>query len=133
MRRLVLSITAAAIALPVLAAEPPLTADQFEAMTTGRTLTYALGGEVYGIEQYKPGRRVMWAFRDDDCREGVWYPQGEEICFVYEHDPTPQCWLFHARPGGMTARFMGDPQGSELSVVAESTDPLLCAGPDVGV
>lgn len=133
MCRTMLALMSAAIALPALAAERPLTAEEFEAATTGRTLTYALGGEVYGIEQYKAGRRVLWAFRGDECREGMWYQQGEEICFVYEHDPRPQCWLFHARPGGMTARFMGDPQGSELSVVAETSDPLLCAGPDVGV
>ncbi|QYK41240.1 MAG: hypothetical protein KF887_17995 [Paracoccaceae bacterium] len=131
------SLTALALALTLApaasgAADAPLTAEQFEALTTGRTLTYALGGEIYGIEEYRPGRRVLWAFRGDECREGTWYPQGPEICFVYTYDPTPQCWLFHQRAGGLTARFTGDPQGAELSVVAESDGPLICAGPDVG-
>lgn len=114
-------------------AEAPMTAAEFEAATTGRTLTYAEGGQVYGVEQYKPGRRVLWAFRGDQCREGIWYEDAGDICFIYEHDPTPQCWQFHKRPGGMTARFMGRDAGTDLSVVAETSDPLLCAGPDVGV
>ncbi|MFN3972559.1 MAG: hypothetical protein ACK4GO_03290 [Gemmobacter sp.] len=133
MRAHLLALTLAALPGLAMAADAPLTAEEFEALTTGRTLTYAQGGQVYGIEQYKPGRRVKWAFRGDECRDGIWYEQAGEICFVYEYDPTPQCWLFQRRPGGMTARFTGDVAGTELSVVAETSDPLLCAGPDVGV
>ena len=51
------------------------------------TLTYAENGQVYGIEEYRPNRRVRWAFVGDTCREGYWYDEGRQICFVYEHDP----------------------------------------------
>lgn len=130
MRRLLLALAL----LPAAAlAETPLTGAEFEALTTGRTLTYAQGGQVYGVEQYKPGRRVTWAFAQDDCREGRWYEAGEAICFVYDHDPTPQCWTFHRRAAGLSARFLGDGPGTELTVVAETTDPMLCPGPDLGV
>lgn len=127
----------AALIAALLAAGPalaqPLTIEEFEAYATGRTLTYAIGGQVYGAEQYLPGRRVLWAFRGDECRKGYYYEAEGEICFVYEHDPTPQCWTFEKRATGLSARFSGDPPGSELSEVAQTPDPLICAGPEVGV
>ncbi|MGQ0566143.1 MAG: hypothetical protein ACT4OK_13890 [Gemmobacter sp.] len=113
---------------------PPMTGAEFESYATGKTLTYGLGGEVYGIEQYLPGRRVLWAFKGDICREGYWYEAGQEICFVYEQDVGgPQCWTFHRIEGGIRARFTGDPNGADLSEVAQSSSPLVCSGPDVGV
>jgi hypothetical protein len=120
------------LATPALA-ENPMTGAEFEAYATGKTLTYGLGGVVYGIEQYLPGRRVLWAFEGDICRDGYWYEQDQEICFVYEDDPTPQCWTFLQTDKGLRARFTGDPQGADLSEVGQSATPLICAGPDVGV
>lgn len=114
-------------------AETQLTPTEFEAYATGKTLTYAAGGEVYGVEQYLPGRKVRWAFIDDTCRIGHWYEAGPEICFVYEHDSTPQCWTFHLDASGLKARFTNDPVGTELSEVNQTPDPLACTGPDVGV
>ncbi len=117
-------------------AEPgaPLTGTEFEAHTTGRTLTYASGGQVFGTEQYLPGRRVMWAFSEDRCQKGRWYEAGAFICFVYEDEPgVPQCWTFHLDGGRLLARFQGDAPGSELSEVEQSDRPLNCPGPDVGV
>ena len=136
MRCLILALTLAAT--PLLAetapVPPPMTATEFEAYATGKTLTYGLGGEVYGIEQYLPGRRVLWAFKGDECRKGYWYEAGPEICFVYEKDPEgPQCWTFHRIDGGIRARFTGDPGGADLSEVAQSSSPLTCAGPGLGV
>lgn len=132
------------LALPVLAgtvlAETggggplPLTAEEFDAYATGKTLTYGQGGAVYGTEQYLPGRQVRWAFREDACQKGEWYPSGSEICFVYEQDTGgPQCWTFFQTEGGLRARFAGDAAGAELSEVAQSSEPLNCPGPDVGV
>lgn len=114
-------------------AETNLTGAEFEAYATGKTLTYATGGAVYGVEQYLPGRRVRWAFIDDTCRIGHWYEAGEEICFVYEHDSSPQCWTFQLVGGRLTARFMADAPQSVLTEVAQSSEPLACTGPDVGV
>lgn len=114
-------------------AETLMTPQEFETYSTGKTLTYATGGEVYGVEQYLPNRRVRWAFVDDTCRVGYWYSQGQEICFIYEHDGAPQCWTFLLDNGKLKARFTQDPQGTELSEVAQTPDPLACTGPDVGV
>lgn len=117
------------------AAEPPMamTGAEFEAYTTGKTLTFSQHGEVYGAEQYLPGRNVRWAFKGDVCRNGSWYEQAGLICFVYDHDPGPQCWTFWRQDGRLTGLFIGDGSGSELSEVAQSPDPLACAGPDLGV
>ena len=117
------------------AAEPPvpLSGAEFEAYTTGKTLTFSQRGEVYGAEQYLPGRKVRWAFKGDICRDGAWYEEAGSICFVYDYDPTPQCWSFWRQDGRLTGLFNGDGPGAELSEVAQSPDPLPCAGPDVGV
>ncbi len=131
MRRLLFPLLLAAASAE--AADAPMSAAEFDAYATGKTLTYALGGEVYGAEQYLPGRRVVWAFKGEECRNGVWYEEAGQICFVYEQDSTPQCWRFLNSPGGLRARFSGDPEGAELAAVQESQQPLICAGPDVGV
>lgn len=128
----ILALIVALFALPVRAADAPMSAEAFEAYATGKTLTYATGGEVYGAEQYLPGRKVLWAFKGQECRRGFWYEDAGQVCFVYEHDPAPQCWRFFTGPGGLRAQFADDPEGAELAAVAESPDPLICAGPDVG-
>lgn len=117
------------------AAEPPvpMSGAEFEAYTTGKTLTFSQLGEIYGAEQYLPGRKVRWAFKGDICRDGSWYEEADLICFVYDYDPTPQCWTFWRKDGRLTGLFVGDGAGAELSEVAQSPDPLACAGPDVGV
>lgn len=110
----------------------PMTAAAFEAYVTGKTLTYAQGGTVYGTEQYKPDRKVVWAFTEDECREGYWFEKGPQICFVYEDPNDPQCWLFFMGNAGMKAQFVGD-GGGDLSEVAQSAGPMACMGPQVGV
>ncbi|MCG6903123.1 MAG: hypothetical protein LJE68_10615 [Rhodobacter sp.] len=125
-----------AIALTLMphAAAAEMSASDFEAYVTGRTLTYADRGVVYGIEEYLPNRRVRWAYLGDQCREGYWYEAGEEICFVYENNPdAPQCWQFSQRDGRLSAIFMGAENGRELYEAKNSDEPLVCLGPDVGV
>lgn len=129
---LMLAAAIATVALPALA-ETAMTADEFEAYATGKTLTYAYGDEIFGTEQYLAGRRVLWAFTGDECRKGSWYADGEQICFVYEDDGVPQCWVFFRDADGLRALYAGDPVGSELSEVEQSPEPLACPGPDVGV
>ncbi|OYU40740.1 MAG: hypothetical protein CFE33_01200 [Pseudorhodobacter sp. PARRP1] len=137
-----LSLALIAVAAPLWAEEPaplappmtPMTGAAFEAYVTGKTLTYASGGVIYGTEQYKPQRKVVWAFTEDECREGYWYEQGPQICFVYEDPNDPQCWLFFMGVAGMKAEFMGDGgSGADLSEVAQSAGPMACMGPQVGV
>lgn len=117
------------------AADPsaPLDGEAFEAEVTGRTLTYSEYGTIYGIEQYLPGRRVRWRFSGDECQFGRWFPKGDEICFVYEGSPQEHCWKFWLDENGLKARLMDDAPVVDLSQVAESSQPLSCAGPDVGV
>lgn len=115
------------------AAETQMTGKEFEAYSTGKTLTYASNGQVYGVEQYLSDRRVRWAFVDDTCRIGHWYEDAGEICFIYEQDETPQCWTFHLSEGKLLARFISDPPQTELNEVNQTTEPLACTGPDVGV
>jgi hypothetical protein len=114
-------------------AETPMGAAEFDAYVTGKTLTYAEAGVVFGTEQYLPNRRVRWAFTDDICQFGRWYEQDGRICFVYDHDPTPQCWQFWRSDTGLRARFASDQEGRELTEVQDSDQPLACAGPEVGV
>ncbi|MFT3688230.1 hypothetical protein [Paenirhodobacter sp.] len=112
---------------------PPMTAAEFDARTRGKTITYTSDGRPYGTEEYRPGQKVVWAFEGGACREGDWFQQGEQICFDY-HDDTPlQCWTFHASPSGLMARFEGDAEGEPLISLQESSQPLNCPGPDVGV
>ena len=127
-----LALTLALLALPA-HAETPLDGAGFEARVTGRTLAFAQGGVAYGAEQYLPGRRVIWAFAGQPCQHGHWYePAPARICFVYDNDPTPQCWQFFDRPDGLTAVFEGE--GTEpLVEVGDIDGPLACRGPQVGV
>ncbi|SEM96745.1 hypothetical protein SAMN04488103_102582 [Gemmobacter aquatilis] len=120
------------IPLPALAGDP-LTAAEFEAYAQGKTLTYAMGGQVFGTEQYLPNRRVRWAFTQDVCKEGWWYEEAGLICFAYDGENDPQCWKFWQDGARLKAQFEGDPEGTELTEVEQTTKPLSCPGPDVGV
>lgn len=121
--------------LPALAEDlgPPMTADQFDARTVGKTITYSSGGQAYGIEEYRPGHKVVWAFAEGDCREGDWFQEGEQICFDYHDETGLQCWTFHDGPDGLVALFEGRADGEPLVSLEESPEPLNCPGPDVGV
>jgi hypothetical protein len=118
---------------PLLVADAPLTAQQFEDYATGKTLSYAQDGVVWGSEQYLPGRKVIWAFTQDECQYGHWFEDQGNICFLYENDLQPQCWRFFREEKGLHAIFMGADGGTQLSEVGQSTTPLSCPGPDVGV
>lgn len=117
---------------PVLA-DGPLSAEAFDALTQGRTMTWAEFGQVYGVEQYLPGRRVRWTVVGDDCTLGHWYPEGDMICFKYEDDPDPDCWTITEDGAELFARYAGTAQDSDPVVVTETTEPLACFGPEVGV
>lgn len=131
MKALLLAVLLAAT--PCLAEDPSMTAADFDAYVTGKTLTYSQFGSVFGIEEYLPNRKVRWAFTEDICQYGSWYEQAGNICFVYEYDPDPHCWTFWKDGDGLRALSVNDAPGSELSEVAQTDQPLACAGPDVGV
>lgn len=128
-----LLLVALLAATPALAEDPPMTAADFDAYVTGKTLTYSQFGSIFGTEEYLPGRKVRWAFTEDICQYGSWYEDAGNICFVYEYDPDPHCWTFWKDGATLRALSVNDAPGSELSEVAQTDQPLACAGPDVGV
>ena len=119
-------------ACPALAAEP-LSGAEFEAYVTGKTLYFGMDGQAYGVEQYKEDRRVVWSFLDGKCKDGVWYEEAGQICFVYEDSPTPQCWSFFREGSGLRAIFENNPESTVLYEARQSDEPMLCYGPEVGV
>nr|WP_043871911.1 hypothetical protein [Celeribacter indicus] len=123
-------LTSVLLAAPLLA--DPLTGAEFEAYTEGKTLTFAESGQPYGTEQYLPGKRVRWAFDEDTCKDGIWYEQGENICFLYEDGTPPQCWQFFMEQDKLRAVFQGE-SGTELYEAWASDGPLSCMGPQIGV
>lgn len=131
--RILLALLALSV-LPAAAQAPPvpLTAQQFETYATGKTLTYAYQGQIFGTEQYLPNRKVRWAFSQKECQNGFWYEKAGSICFVYDGNPDVQCWHFWQGADGLRAEFDEDPAGTALSEVQQTTKPLICAGPDVG-
>ena len=121
------------MALPAGAADRPLTAEAFERHTTGKTLSYASPTGPFGAEDYLPDRRVRWSYLDGECIDGSWYPEGDQICFVYDGLSAPQCWSFYLRGGRLMAMFENDPSSTTLYETAEMSEPLLCLGPKIGV
>jgi len=118
---------------PVAQAETPLTAEAFEALTQGRTMTWAEFGQVYGVEQYLPDRRVRWTVLGDDCKTGHWYAEGPAICFLYDDRLDPVCWEITQGPTGLLARHSSTLPEAAPVVIEETTDPMACFGPEVGV
>ena len=114
-------------------ADTLLSAQEFDALTQGRTMTWAEFGQVYGVEQYLPGRKVRWTVLGDDCMEGQWFPQGPAICFLYDGRVDPVCWEISAAGAALHARLVGNPPGTVPVEIVETTAPLACFGPEVGV
>lgn len=120
-------ITALFLAGPV-HAETPMNGDQFEALMTGKTLTFSADGQPYGMEYYAPNRRVIWSFIGGECVTGEWYQDERAICFVYEYDPDePKCWEVFEDNGQIRAVFMNRPGMSVLYEMSEA-EPLICGG-----
>ncbi|MGR3550931.1 hypothetical protein [Pseudooceanicola sp.] len=134
MKRFVLSTLVAAFATASLA-ETPMSAEEFDRYSLGKTFYYGSMGQAYGVEQYFDGRRVRWSFLDGQCADGHWYERDDMICFEYDVDPNlgPQCWTFFAGSGGLVARFQGDPAETTLYEVESAAEPMTCLGPEVGV
>ncbi len=116
---------------------PPLSAAEFEAYAYGKTLTYGAGGQVWGQEEYLAGRQVVWAFTDQPCEYGTWTEeqtaaQAPMICFTYEDNPDTNCWQFFKGKSGLVALFIGEGNTS-LAEVDQTSQPMQCPGPKVGV
>ncbi|MCJ7874911.1 hypothetical protein [Phaeobacter sp. J2-8] len=135
MLKTVLATCSAVVISATSALAVDMSAAEFEAYTTGKTLYYGAEGREYGVEEYMENRRVRWSFLDGRCREGEWYEDANGlICFVYEDRPDPQCWSFErGSGGGLVARFQNDPEGTLLYEANRNDEPMLCLGPEIGV
>ena len=125
-------LTSMLVATPALA-QTPLTADEFEARVTGKTIHFSQAGERAGSEQYFEGRSVRWQFPDGTCEDGTWYQAGSSICFSYDSAPDmPQCWTFTENDGTLTGQFDAEPEDPPLLANRINRIPLSCVGPDLG-
>lgn len=129
-----LAFLIALAALPAWA-EDLIGPDEFQAMSEGKTLHFTQDGLTFGSEQFYKNRTSTWQYADGQCTVGQWYANGDALCFVYEHNPIPQCWLMSRRGGDIFARLShlpaGDPSEIRLSHIDE--DPVPCPAPDLGV
>lgn len=115
-------------------AQTQLSADDFDARTSGKTITYATpDGAYYGTEQYLDGRRVRWMYSNGTCAEGIWFPEGDNLCFLYEGQINAQCWIAEDRAGRIFAYTLGTNPNDAIGSTIISDKPLACAGPDLGV
>lgn len=130
---MILSLLAATAAGAV--TEEIVAPEVFEAFSAGRTLSFERDGAYYGAEQYLENRRVIWRYGDGTCTTGHWFTDGNDICFVYDTNPLPQCWVFARRGDSYFARISGLPSGdpSEIRMSGSTTEPLPCNAPDLGV
>ncbi|WP_299729751.1 hypothetical protein [uncultured Tateyamaria sp.] len=131
MRYLLPVLVLFSLATPVVA--DPMSAAEFEAYVTGKTLYYGQSGAPYGAEIYHENRRVTWSFLDGECKEGYWYAEGSNICFVYEDRPDPQCWTFERGAGGLIASFENNPESEALYEAQDVGEEMICYGPKIGV
>jgi hypothetical protein len=109
-----------------------MTAEEFEAWSTGQTLDYTTDGFHWSSEMHLLGRRTLLSNGVDQCLEGIWFPKDDAICFVYDGLDTEYCWHFW-RDGSDVFAEMIDTPGEPTDHVTLAAEPLTCPGPDVGV
>jgi len=111
-------------AFPAIAQER-LDGPSFDALLEGQTVTFvAPDGFTTAQEAYHPGRRVTWLHSADTCRKGRWYPQGEQICFLYEGSDTPSCTIFSHNNGTFVSyHYEADFAWTSIAV---TTEPIAC-------
>ena len=113
-------------------AEAPMTAVEFDAYVTGKTLTFDTpGGDFYGVEQYRKDRQVVWQAEGGPCVEGVWFEKGGNICFLYETDPEPKCWAVFKTKDGIRAEFQNRPGTPPITETLTESQPLSCPEPEL--
>ena len=126
-------LTALVLHLNQAGAAEPMNAERFDAYTRGKTLFYGQNGEAYGAEVYLDNQRVRWSFLDGKCKDGTWYEEDGQICFIYEDNPDPQCWAFHEEQRQLIARFENLPGATELYEARDVDQDMICLGPEIGV
>ena len=110
-----------------------MTPDDFDAWSVGKTLDYAVDGQVYGSESYFPDRRVLDADAGGPGLEGTWYADGDAVCFIYPARDGTHCWLYWREGDAVFAKPLNAAPEDPAQAVTEAASPLSCPGPDVGV
>jgi hypothetical protein len=115
-------------------AQPPMTAEEFDANVTGRTITYTYLGEVYSVEQYLPGRKVRTSHEDLNgnavCSYTYWYPDGDDICFHLDGSLDPSCWEYRLVSGAIVAWEAGVANHTLLEA-SRTDNPIICTDEDL--
>lgn len=115
------------------AAETPMSPDEFDAWSTGKTLAYSVDGVVLGAEAYFPNRTVRDADTDGPCLDGTWHAEGNAVCFVYPAREGTHCWTFWRDGAAVYAKPLAATADDPAQLVTEAATPLTCPGPEVGV
>ena len=93
-------------------AQSPLPPSEFGALVEGKTFDFGYVGHApYGIERYLPDNTVIWSWGDGQCEAGTWYTEEQSICFVYDFDPGPHCWMYFADGPNILAILTQDDTG----------------------
>jgi hypothetical protein len=122
----------ALLLLAPMASAQPMSPDDFAAFATGRTLDYSLDGQVEGSEAYFPDRSVRDADTGGPCRDGIWYPDGPAVCFVYDGSDQRHCWLYWREGDQILAKPLHAAAEDPAQTVTPAAHPLACA-PEIGV
>lgn len=128
----VLFLLTSLLAQPAIAADKPISPTEFEALVTGKILSYSARSREYGVEQYFEGRRVRWAYLNGQCAEGRWYAAGDQICYVYDGLDTPQCWSYFLRGDQLLAQSSRQSAKSEKHEMTPLSEAPYCPAPDIG-
>lgn len=113
-------------------AQTPMTPEEFERWSTGRTLDYSTNGQLWGSEAYLPGRRVIDADAGGPCRDGSWHAEGDAVCFVYPGFEGTHCWLYWREGDAVYAKNLLAAPEDPPQLVTPAAAPLSCT-PEVGV
>jgi hypothetical protein len=104
--------------------------EEWQAMATGRTLTYRINDEFWALEHYYPGtNRVQLQLYDGSCMSGTWEYAAPHYCFHWEGQ-APSCFR-HARLGDevLIIETQGGVDTMMTQIMTAVTDTPLACGP----
>jgi len=68
-----------------LAGAPNIPAEEWRALTAGKTVVYEIDGEVFGFEAYRANSNdVTIRLADGQCVDGQWFMDQKAFCFIWE-------------------------------------------------
>ncbi len=130
---LVLCLLAPALLAPAAFAQTPMSPDDFDTWSTGKTLDYSVDGRIIGSESYASDRQVRDADTGGPCLDGSWSASGDQVCFVYPARDGVHCWTYWREGDAVFAKPVTADPADPPQRVTVADAPLDCPGPDVGV